>query len=171
MLYFAYGSYMDPEQIQSRAPGHQVVGVAALREHRLAFPLYSNEWGGGVVSIQPHHGDTVWGMLYELTEADLGMLDQATGFRGPGDEHNVYDREHITVELTRPDDGSFPRRVRADIYVARPSNASPPARAYLDTILRGARHHRLPEDYVAKVAAIPVVREEGSGPLAESSSP
>ena len=159
MLYFAYGSNLDPEQMQSRCPGATVVGLAALRDHRLVFPLYSNTWRGGVSSIQLTHGDTVWGMLFDLTEEHLRTLDSFESFRGPGNQHNVYDREQVTVELTRPDDGSFGRRVRAWAYVARPSNPSPPSRRYLDAILRGARHHRLPEEYVAKLAAVPAAPE------------
>jgi len=71
MLYFAYGSNLDPEQMQSRCPGYSVVGLGALRDYRLAFPLYSNHWQGGVSSIQLAHGGTVWGMLYDLTEEHL----------------------------------------------------------------------------------------------------
>lgn len=171
MLCFTYASFMDPELMNRRCPGNRVVGLAALKEYRLVFPLYSNDWAGGVGSVQPHHGDTVWGVLYDLDDSHVRVLDEVSGYRGPGDEHNVYDREHVTVELVRPDDGSFPRRVRADVYVARPSNASPPSRVYLDTCLRGATHHRLPEDYVAALAAIPVAREDGSDPAAASSSP
>jgi AIG2 family protein len=92
---------------------------------------------------------------------------------GPGDQHNVYDRDQVTVELSRPDDGSFPRRVRAWAYVARPAKPSPPSRRYLDTILRGARHHRLPEEYIAKLAAVAAAPEsvEPSGGVAESAEP
>jgi gamma-glutamylcyclotransferase (GGCT)/AIG2-like uncharacterized protein YtfP len=159
MFYFAYGSNLDPDQMHERGPGHRVIGLGALREHHLVFPLYSNRWGGGVSSVQPHHGHTVWGVLYELTEDDLRRLDEIEGFRGPQDQHNIYDREHMTIELVRPDDGSFPRRVRADLYVARPSNPSPPSRRYLDTLLKGARHHRLPEDYIAMLDALPAAEE------------
>ena len=161
MLYFAYGSNMEPDQMRSRCPDHVVVGLGALREHRLIFPLNSPRWGGGVASVQPHHGETVWGVLYELTPEDMKGLDEREGFLGPGNQHNVYDREHVTVELVRPDDGSFPRRVRADAYIARPSNPSAPSRRYLDTLLAGARHHRLPEEYIAVLSAHVVVAEPG----------
>lgn len=161
MFYFAYGSNLEPNQMRSRAPGHRVVGLAGLRDHRLVFPLFSNDWGGGVASVQPHHGDTVWGVLYEVGDDEIKRMDVYEYFRAPGDQHNVYDREHLTVELVRPDDGSVPRRVRADVYVARPSNPSPPSRRYLDVLLLGARHHRLPEDYVAQLSAVPVAPEAG----------
>ncbi len=162
MLYFAYASNLDPDQMQSRCPGAIVVGLAALRDHRLVFPLYSNSWGGGVSSFQPAHGDTVWGLLFEVSEEHIRALDVFEGYRGPGDQHNVYDRDQVTVELVRSDDGSIPRRVRASAYVARPSNPSPPSRRYLDTILRGARHHRLPEEYIAKLTTVAVAPEPAS---------
>lgn len=157
MLYFAYGSNLDPDQMRARCPGHVVVGMAGLHDHRLVFPLYSNDWSGGVASVTLAHAQTVWGMLFELTDADVKSLDGYEQFKGPGDQHNLYDREHVTVEITRPDDGSIPRRVRASTYLARASNASPPSRRYLEAILKGARHYRLPEDYVRELAKVPTL--------------
>ncbi len=148
MYYFAFGSNLDPDQMRARCPGHRVVGMAVLRDHRLVFPLYSETWGGGVASVQLAHTQSVWGIVYDVDEADLANLDRHEGFRGPGDQHNVYDREQVYVELTRPDDGTFQRRLRAAIYLARPSNPSPPSRRYLDAILKGARAHRLPDEYL-----------------------
>jgi len=168
MLYFAYGSNLDPELMRTRCPSVKTVGLAALREHRLAFPVFSQEWGGGVAGIQLAHGDTLWGVLYEIDEAGLAALDEAQGFRGPGNQHNIYDRDTASVELTRADDGSFPRRVRAAIYLARPSNPSPPSRRYLDTIVRGAVHHRLPDEYLARLRTIPVGAEPEPEPEAKT---
>jgi hypothetical protein len=61
--------------------------------------------------------------------------------------------------VTRPDDGSVPRRVRACTYYPRVSNPSPPSRRYLDTMIRGSRHHRLPEEYIERLEGIEVVEE------------
>jgi gamma-glutamylcyclotransferase (GGCT)/AIG2-like uncharacterized protein YtfP len=160
VLYFAYGSNLDPERMLAQSPDHRVVGLAALRDHRLLFPRHSESWGGGTASFGHAHGQTVWGMLYEVSDRDLEALDRQEGFRGAGDQHNLYDREWITVELTRPDDDSVPRRVRAQAYLARPSNPSPPSRRYLDTILRGAKHHRLPDEYVDRLAAVEASPDE-----------
>ena len=157
MFYFAYGSNLDPDQMRRRCPGHQVVGLAELRDFRLSFPLTSHDWGGGVASVSVAHGDAVWGVVYELTDEDLASLDRYEHYVGPGDQHNLYDRETLSVQLVRADDGSFPRRLRAWTYIARPANPSPPSQRYLDAIVRGARHHRLPDDYVARLAATPVV--------------
>lgn len=154
MLYFAFGSNLNPTQMKQRCPGHRVVGLGALRDYRLAFPLTSHDWGGGVAGVQVAHGQTVWGIVYDLTEADLTSLDGYEHYLGPGNQHSLYDRESVFVDLVRPDDGSIPRRLKALSYLARPSNPAPPSRRYLDAILEGARHHKLPEEYVAGLARI-----------------
>jgi len=159
MLYFAYASNLDPEIMSTLCPGHRVVGLAALPDHRLGFPRFSPDWGGGLAACQLAHGETVWGVVYDLTEDGLAALDRKDGFRAPGDQHNDCDRETITVELSRPDDGSIPRRLRPWIYVPRTSNPTAPSRRYLEAILRGARHHRLPEEYVARLGKIEVASE------------
>jgi gamma-glutamylcyclotransferase (GGCT)/AIG2-like uncharacterized protein YtfP len=148
MLYFAYGSNLDPRQMERRCPGHHVVGLAALADHRLAFPRFTPDWGGGTCGPVHAHGQQLWGVVFEVTDEHMAALDSYEGFRGAGDQHNAYDRETVTVDLVRPDDGSVPRRLRATTYFARASNPQPPSRRYLETILRGAAHHRLPEDYV-----------------------
>jgi hypothetical protein len=159
MLYFAYASNLDPEIMRALCPGHRVVGLAALADHRLGFPRFSPEWGGGIAAPQLAHGETVWGMVYDVSDEEIAALDRKDGYLGPGDQHNACDRESATVDLTRSDDGSIPRRIRPYLYIARPSNPSPPSRRYLDAMLRGARHHRLPEEYVARLELIEVAAE------------
>lgn len=156
MFYFAYGSNLDPQQMSRRCPGYTTIGLAELRDHKLTFPLTSHDWGGGVASVGVAHGETMWGAVYDLSDDDLAALDHYEHFLGSDDQHNVYDRETTSVELVRADDGSFPRRLQVWIYVARQANPSPPSRRYLDVVLSGARHHRLPDDYVEQLAAIPV---------------
>jgi gamma-glutamylcyclotransferase len=175
VLYFAYASNLDPQQMQERCPGHHVVGLAALHDHRLTFPRFSTHWGGGTASVVHAHGQQVWGVVYEITDDQVAVLDSYEDFRGAGDQHNAYDREMVTVDVVRTDDGSVPRRVRAATYLARASNPQPPSRRYLDTILRGATHHRLPEDYLdalrkteageetSATAAEPEANDEASG--------
>ena len=154
MYYFAYGSNLDPDQMRVRCPDHKVVGLAALRDHKLSFPLMNPEWGGGVAGLAVSHGAVLWGVVYELSDADIAALDQHEGFVGEGSPNNVYDREAMWVELKRPDDGSIPRRIRAATYVPRQVNPARPSPRYIEAILRGARHHRLPDEYVARLAQI-----------------
>ncbi len=153
MLYFAYGSNLDPAQMVERCPGHRVVGVATLFDHRLQFRGHSEDWGGAVATLVPSHGSAVWGMIYDLSEENLEVLDRYEGFRAPGDQHNQYERVWVTVELVRPLDDSVPRRVRAQTYLGRHGEAGVPSRRYLETILAGARARGLPEDYVERLDA------------------
>ena len=162
MLYFAFGSNLDPDQMQARCPAHRVVGMAVLRDHKLVFPIFSPSWGGGVASLQLSHGHDVWGMLYELDDEDLRALDGYEAFHGPGNPHNLYEREPVWVELTRPEDGSVPRRVKAAAYLAHTANPSPPSRRYVDALLKGARAHKLPDDYIAALMKLPVLAEEAA---------
>ena len=154
MFYFAYGTTLDPDEMSRLCPGSVAVGLAALHDHRLAFPRYSSRWEGGVAGLAHAHGEIVWGALYAVTESDLAALDEAEGWRGPDDQHNLSDREPITVELTRPDDGSVPRRLRAWTHATRTSNPSRPSRRYLEVLVKGARRHRLPEEYVGRLSEV-----------------
>ena len=72
MLYFAYASNLDPELMRQHAPGHQVVGLAALRDHRLAFPRFSPEWGGGL-------GDSLNLYLEAMSLDDATQLAREAG--------------------------------------------------------------------------------------------
>ncbi len=165
MFLFAYASNLNPDQMRERAPSHRRVGLAVLRDYRMAFPRYSQLWDGGVAGPQLAHGEELWGMLFQVTEHDLGRLDAYEGFRATGDPHNEYERQQEFVELVRCDDGSVPRRVRAWIYFARPSNPQPPSRRYLESIIAGARAFQLPEDYVTRLAVTPVGDGTTSGPV------
>src|SRR5438045_2371926 len=144
LLYFAYGSNLEPVQMGERCPGHVVVGLASLADHRLVFPRTSKSWGGGVAGVAPAPGETVWGVAFELTAAHLESLDAYEGFHGPGDPRNAYARVGTPIAITRADDGSAPRLASALIYVAEPTPgaepdlALPPSRRYLDVILTGA---------------------------------
>jgi hypothetical protein len=159
MMYFAYASNLNPELLRDRCPGHAVIGLAVLHDYRLVFPRYSSHWEGGAAGLARAHGESVWGILVELTDDDLARLDHVEGWRDDGDHHNLYDRDSVMVDLVRPDDGSVPRRVRAVTYFARPLNPCPPSRRYLDTILAGARHHRLPDEYLEKLRTIEAASE------------
>jgi hypothetical protein len=160
MLYFAFGSNLDPDQMKVRCPGHRVVGMAALRDHKLIFPTYSPGWDGGVASLQLSHGNDVWGILYDLTDDDLRSLDGYEGYHGPGAQ-NLYEREPVWVELVRPEDGSVPRRVKSYAYIARvAANPSPPSKRYMEAVIKGAIAHKLSDEYVAALRKIPTLAEE-----------
>jgi len=136
--YFAYGSNLLSGQMRTRCPGHRTSGPAQLPEHRLAFTRRSRNWGGGVADILPAEGKTVWGLVYELTEADVERLDKHEG------HPTLYRRVPVAVTLA---DG---QEVRAETYVVvkKAARETRPSAAYLNTIVDGAREHGLPDEYV-----------------------
>jgi gamma-glutamylcyclotransferase (GGCT)/AIG2-like uncharacterized protein YtfP len=153
VFYFAYGSLLDPAEMRETCRTHREAGIAALVDHRLSFPRFSRRWGGGVASVDPFQGHSVWGALYEISDEDLGRLDRREGF-DPSEVRAIsYDRKEVTVlrpSERRPADS----RLAAWTYVARRQTPSLPTRLYLETILSGAHHHHLPPEYIAELAAI-----------------
>ena len=100
MLYFAYGSNMNWEQMKVRCPSARFVGVALLRDHRIAFTRRSVTRGCGVVDVVADVGRRLWGVVYEITDLDVGMLDTSEGYR-PGRETNAQYKSLIVAGATR----------------------------------------------------------------------
>jgi len=149
-LYFAYGSNLNPVQMAARCPGHVVVGRASVPGYSLRFRGYGRDWAGAVGTIEPAPGKVVHGALFELTPEHYSTLDQYEGYDGPGAASNLYDR--VEIEVLR-EDGI---RVPALTYVIRPLAEGLPSQAYRDAIVAGLRHHGLPDDYIAGLAALEV---------------
>jgi gamma-glutamylcyclotransferase (GGCT)/AIG2-like uncharacterized protein YtfP len=141
-LYFAYGSNLDLRRFRRRCPGATVVGRAQLPDHALGFTRYSRVEKGGVADIVPQLGATVWGALYEIDEACFRTLDEYEG------APREYRRESVFVI----DDAGHDREAIA--YVANKTGEFAPSRAYLEQIVRGARDHALPDEYVEALESI-----------------
>jgi gamma-glutamylcyclotransferase len=152
VFYFAYGSNMDWGQMKNRCPSARFVGVAKLPDHRLAFTRRSVNLRCGVADAVREVGRNVWGVVFELSELDVGALDMSEGYR-PGREQNSYWRRECMAFL----DGDDDRPVAAEAYFAdRELNPPLPNQAYKDLILSGARYWHLPDDYSAELEAIEV---------------
>ena len=72
VLYFAYGSNMNPARMRARCPSARRVGTATLRGWRLVERLYAD--------VERSPGSAVRGVLYWLTERDLSRLDRCEGW-------------------------------------------------------------------------------------------
>lgn len=147
LLYFAYGSNLNPSQMAERCPGHRVLGRARLERHTIRFRGYGRDWEGAVATVEPDVRSTVWGALFELTTEHLTRLDEYEGYDGPGAPTNLYDRVLVTVVPEGRD------LVHALTYVMRPHDEGVPSRIYVETILEGMRHHGLPADAIERLAS------------------
>jgi gamma-glutamylcyclotransferase (GGCT)/AIG2-like uncharacterized protein YtfP len=79
MLYFAYGSNLDEDQMHERCPGSAVVSAGRLNGHSLVFAGHSQLWDGAVATVVPSRGH-VPGLLYRITRTDLSALDHYEGY-------------------------------------------------------------------------------------------
>ena len=75
MYYFAYGSNMNWEQMQRRCPSTRFVSVASLKDYRFAIARHSRLRNCGTANIFPDSGSEVWGIVYDISEPDLIILD------------------------------------------------------------------------------------------------
>lgn len=108
--------------------------------------------GCGVADAVRESGRELWGVVYEIDNLDRGKLDRCEGYT-PGRECNSYWRRECLVLL----DGDVQRPLTACSYFAAPQPNPPlPDSDYKDIIISGARHWRLPEDYVRDLEAIVV---------------
>ncbi|MCL6508076.1 MAG: gamma-glutamylcyclotransferase [Bryobacteraceae bacterium] len=153
---------MDRGQMRDRCPSARFVGVAKLPDHKLAFTRKSQRRKCGVADAVREPGSSVWGVVWEIDERDLGKLDRAEGYSPNRDEKdNSYRREQRHVFL----DGDENQPLVAEVYFANHELEPPlPNQEYKDLIVNGARYWRLPEDYIRDVLdAIQVGPPSGGG--------
>lgn len=83
LLYFAYGSNMNPKRIAARIPGAKDLGPAELLGYRVTERLYAD--------IDAVKGASTWGVLYMVSKADIAELDRFEG------APTIYERRTVEV--------------------------------------------------------------------------
>jgi hypothetical protein len=153
-LTFAYGSNMDFSQMSERCPSAQFICIAVLKNHSLAFTRKSIKRDCGVSDVVSTPDSAAWGVVYEVTEYDLAVLDIKEGYRPSRHaEDNSYNRRIETVFQ----DGDDTKPLNVEIYFAVPQKNPPlPNQEYKDLIVNGAKHWNLPADYIAELENIKV---------------
>ena len=151
-MYFAYGSNMNWDQMRKRCPSVQFVDVACLKDHRLTFTRRSDSRNCGVADAVPDKGGEVWGVVYEIPDMEIAMLDKQEGFQPAREQQrNAYVREERHVYR----DGKKEEPLLVHVYFAnRRQNPPPPNAAYKKLIVDGAKHWHLPADYVDQLERI-----------------
>ena len=152
MLYFAYGSNLDWDQMRERCTSPVFLFKAQLPGgYRLAFTRYSTKRRCGVSDVVEDPQGTVWGVVYEFGDDDLARLDRSEGYR-EGRSANSYWRRSITVVK----DGLPGHEFDVESYFAEQQPDTPrPSQDYVDHIIRGAIYWELPADYIAGLTKIP----------------
>ena len=130
LLYFAYGSNMDLNQMAFRCPDAEVIETVRLEGYRLAFR--SNGGNRGVATILPDPDSHVDGVLWEISPEDERNLNFYEGFP------RLYGKRTLTVV------NRLGKEVEAMAYVMNaPYKNRPavPSASYLRGILRGCQQN------------------------------
>ncbi|MBM2805989.1 MAG: hypothetical protein HW419_3882 [Deltaproteobacteria bacterium] len=142
MYYFAYGSNMNWPQMQRRCPSAQFVCVARLPNYQFGITRHSRLRDCGTANVFPSAGAAVWGIVYDVSDADLIVMD---GFE------DGYRREFLS--LTPANNGAA--SITALVYVAEIETVVPlPNAEYKRVMVEGAKHWQLPAPYLAMLEGI-----------------
>ncbi len=145
MLYLAYGSNMSSPRLFARIPGARTIGRARVPGYQLHFHKvgYGDDSGKCDALATGDQQDELYGVVYEVSDKDIGTLDRIEGV-GHG-----YRRVQVAVYL----DGN--EKQTASTYIATHTDADiMPLQWYKEHVLRGAREHKLPAAYIADIEAV-----------------
>jgi len=146
VYYFAYGSNMNWPQMQRRCPSARFVCVACLANYQFGITRHSRLRDCGTANVFLADGNEVWGTVYEVSEADLALLD---GFE------DGYRREILSVCAF--ENGKQP--LNALVYIAEIEKHVPlPSTEYKRLILDGAKHWNLPASYLSMLEKIQAIK-------------
>jgi gamma-glutamylcyclotransferase len=159
VYYFAYGSNMNWIQMQRRCPSSCFVSIGRLINYRFSITRHSRLRDCGTANVYPIPGAEVWGILYDIDEPDLAVLD---GFE------DGYRRETLPVLTVAKNNEPFD----ALVYVAAVEFAVPlPNAEYKRLMVEGARHWGLPAAYLNMLQALDTAAEAAQHSLSKAARP
>ena len=136
MLYFAYTANIEPARLAEVAPGASFEFIAHLPEWKMEFTIANGN--GGIPSVRPLPGNTVWGAVFDIPAGELSAIDDRESSEGRSRvETQAMDREgrrhDVITHVSANGDG----------------NELEPEHTYLSAMVRGGRHWSLPAGWVA----------------------
>ena len=129
-FYFAYGSNMNPEQMEERCPGADPVGIGYIDNCRTII----NE--RGVATIVPAPGEYACGILWAVSEGHIRTLDEKEGVR-----YRTYLKTEKSIKLESME-------LPALVYIASKSLIGRPRPGYLEKLIQGANYFKLGDEFV-----------------------
>lgn len=149
--YLAYGSNMLLRRIELRLGACEAVGVASLAGYALRFHKRGRDGSGKCDAFRTGDpADTLYGVVYALSEAQRSRLDE---LEGPG-----YGSRDVRVRIPSGE-------LTAYAYVARPGHVDAellPFEWYKSIVVAGARDHGLPGHYVETITTVSALTDPDS---------
>lgn len=124
MLYAAYGSNMNLEQMAYRCPYSEVIGRGMINDYKLKFAYHAD--------IVPSKGDCVPVVLWDVPEIDFYSLDIYEGVRG-----GYYKRVKLPVETSKG------RKIAIVYVMCEDNDFQMPSEPYYQTIKQGYRDNKI----------------------------
>ena len=152
--YLAYGSNLFPPRLAARIAIHGVAAVVPMADTQLVFHKRGAD-GSGKCTLLPCDGATAYGVVYRIDAADRDTLDRIEGVGHGYRVETLCDAVLGECFFYRAEASAIDTRlVPFDWY-----------HAY---VLAGARHHGLPDDYLAAIAAVATVVDSDAARRAEN---
>jgi gamma-glutamylcyclotransferase len=138
VFYFAYDANIDPDRIVGLAPGATFEFIAHLPEWKMEFSILNG--AGGLPSVRPLPGNTVWGAIFSIPEKELSAIDAQEA-----DEGRVRTTTQAMDREGRRHD------VVTHVAATADGDGFEPEQGYLALMVRGGRHWKLPTGWVASL--------------------
>ena len=145
MLYFAYGSNMNEDELKDICVTILRAQKAILRGYKIALTHKSSTREGGTLDIVPSEEGTVEGVLYQIPDTDKSKIDEKEGVNS-----GAYEPVIVDIEVM---DGKTVKDV-ISYQVRKKVNSSPASPEYKKSVLSGAKAHGLSEDYMISLQAV-----------------
>lgn len=141
MLYAAYGSNLDPQQMAKRCPHSPLRGVGWLPGWRITFG--GDGWDGPLPTLAEEAGSQVFVGLYDVTEADEKTLDSWESA-----DSGLYRKLRLRVSTLSGEDPAW-------VYVLNDFEGGTPSARTLGLLADAAEAAGAPADYLAELRSRP----------------
>jgi len=128
MKYFAYGMNTNLSSMSSRCPTARCIGPAWIDNYEFVFRTHAD--------IAESPGSICYGVLWDISKADLKSLDSLEGYP------YYYTRFRVRVNLGDHFVYAITYQMTDQTYIQEPG------RGYLDMVREGYTHNGVPTDQI-----------------------
>ena len=138
LLYFAYDANIEPGRLEGLSPGAKFEFIAHLPEWKMEFTIPNG--AGGLPNVRPLPGNTVWGAIFSVPEGELAAIDAVEADEG-----------RIPTKTQAMDREGKRHDVVTHIGEGVGDSVFDPEKPYLELMVEGGRHWKLPMGWVASL--------------------
>lgn len=144
VIYFAYGTLLELDEIHKFCPTAEALGIYRLKGYRLGFAACGSDPSVGGCTLEKDPDNTMYGILYKMSVTERQNLDKASGY-----DTGLWAKIDITI--VDNDDEPIPANTS---MIPKPSGPHAPPSSYTRPIIAGAKSIPLPADYIVQLETI-----------------